>query len=85
MNLRWNPDGKGIRAVPPHLEAFARAKRKEFLINCALSAACGLALGRTFAVIAGVPHALEGATIVGVGCFLAVSTLVLGVGFSSLF
>ncbi len=85
MNLRWNPDGKGIRQVPPHLQAFARAKRREFLNNCLTSATCALVLGRAFAAMAGAPDALEYATVASITAFLAASVLVLGVGFSSLF
>ena len=85
MSLRWNPDGKGIRAIPPKLIEFAHSKRREFLVNCAISAMLGLMLGRTLAHLYGVPGALDLTSIAGVGAFLAASVLVLGVGVSSLF
>ena len=85
MNLRWNPDGEGIRDIPPKLLEFARSKRRELLANCAISAALGLVLGRTLAYLYGVPGALDPTAIFGVGGFLSVSVLVLGVGLSSLF
>ena len=85
MNLRWNPDGKGIRDVPPELQEFARAKRREFLQNCLVSAATASILGRILAIAVGVPDAADPAMIVQAASFLMVSTLVLGVGVSSLF
>jgi len=71
--------------VPPHLKAFAQAKRREFFLNCLASCVAGLVVGRAAAWCFGVPHALHLGTIVQVAAFLAACTLVLGVGFSSLF
>ena len=47
MRLRWNPEGKGIRAVPSGLQDFARKKRMEFYTNMLASAAAGIVLTHT--------------------------------------
>lgn len=44
MRLRWNPEGKGIRAIPPGLQDFARKKRMQFFTNMLASAAVGMVL-----------------------------------------
>ena len=85
MSLRWNPDGKGIRQVPPHLLQFARAKRQEFLINGAASSFGGLVLGRASAAFAGVEGALTMTTVSVCAVYLAATYLLLGIGISSLF
>ena len=85
MRLRWNPDGRGVRAVPKDLRAFAVAKRREYFLNMMQSAAGGLVVGRAFAAAAGVPDALEPAVMAGAAVFLAGAILVLGIAFSLLF
>lgn len=85
MRLHWNPDGHGRRAIPKDLQAFAIAKRREYVFNLVQSAAGGLVVGRTFAAAAGVPDALEPTTLAGVSVLLAGALLALGIGFSSLF
>ena len=63
MRLRWNPDGKGKRKVPPRLAAFARAKRREFFGWMLCSLVIGMCIGRAVEWLCGVPGAMEAATV----------------------
>ena len=80
MRLRWNPDGKGKREVPPRLAAFARAKRREFFGWMLCSLVVGMCIGRAVEWLCGVPGAMEAETVlrsaklIG-GVTLAASTL----------
>ena len=83
MRLRWNPDGKGPRAVPPHLVDFAQRKRNQFLRTLTTSAVAGLAIGRCVDWATGEVDALELPSLVAGVKGLAVS-MGLGVALSFL-
>ena len=63
MRLRWNPDGRGKREIPPRLAAFARAKRRQFFGWMLCSLAAGLCTGRAIEWLCGVPGAVDAATL----------------------
>ena len=83
MRLRWHPDGKGPRAVPPPLVDFAQRKRNQFLRTLTTSAVAGLAIGRCVDWATGDPDALEPPSLVAGVKGLAVS-MGLGVALSFL-
>lgn len=85
MRLRWNPEGTGRRTIPPHLDTFARAKRREFFINMVVSASVGVAVTHVANYyLLGDAGSFAAAAILRSVQWMA-AALALTVGFSALF